>query len=372
MRTFILIGAVLGLFACNGLTGEPGYTVQVSLKGDLSDLKSDTLLLANLSGEEVIRQVAVLENGRCKFTGTVVTPEYYNLYFKGEGMAAASVFLENDIYDITIPVARPGESVEITGGVIQQAINVMQEKNRANFKAAKLDSLMRIYDNATAADKKRTDSIYAEVLAAYYQLQDEYVAANPASSFALACFGQAMTAMPLDSIEAKLAFFQAIPAHKGNRNIAVAERTIRKLKALQPGMQAPDFVQNDPEGNPVKFSDIYAKHKVTMIDFWASWCKPCRAFNPVLLRIYDAYGKRGFEIVGVSLDTRHEAWVKSIEDDKLAWPQVSDLGGWKNAVGRLYDIKFVPQNIFVDRSGKIIGRHLSEEEIVTLLNEMLK
>lgn len=371
MRKLILIGAVLGLFACNGLTGEPGYTIHVSLQGDLSDLKSDTLVLANLSEEEAIRQVAVLENGRCKFTGTVVTPEYYNLYFKG-GMAVTSLFLENDIYDITIPVARPGESVKIVGGVIQQVINVMQEKNRANFKAAKLDSLMRIYDNATAADQKRTDSIYAKVLAVYYQLQEDYVAADPASSFALAYFGQAMTTMPLDSIEAKLAFFKAIPAHNGNRNIVVAERMIRKLKALQPGRQAPDFVQNDPEGNPVKFSDIYTKNKITMIDFWASWCKPCRAFNPVLLRIYNAYKEKGFEILGVSLDTGRDAWVKSIKDDQLAWPQVSDLGGWKNAVGKLYDVKFVPQNIFVDQSGKIIKRHISEEEIITLLNEMLK
>ena len=370
MRKLILIGAALGLFICNGLTGQNGYTIHVSLIGEPSDNKSDTLVLRNISQAEEIRQVAVLENGKCKFTGTVVTPEYYNLYFKRGGIIA-SIFLENDIYDVTVPVARPGESVKIVGGVIQQAINVMQEKHRVNFKAEKLDSLMRIYDNATAAEKKRTDSIYNKVLTAYYQLQEDYVTAHPASSFALDYFGRALIMMPPDSIEAKLAFFKAIPAHAGNRNIAAAEKMIRKLKALQPGMQAPDFMQNDPEGNPVKFSDIYTKNKITMLDFWASWCKPCRAFNPALVKIYNTYRDKGFEILGVSLDTKHDAWVKSVENDNLTWPQVSDLGGWKNAAGKLYDVQFVPQNIFVDRNGKIIKKHISEEEIITLLNEML-
>lgn len=371
MRKLILIGAILGLFACNGLTGQTGYTIHISLKGDLSKLKSDTLVLANLSEEEVIRQIAVLENGQCKFTGTVVTPEYYNLFFKGGG-GIASIFLENEIYDITVPVARPGEYVKIIGGATQQAMNVMQEKTLANFKAAKLDSLMQIYENATAADKKRIDSLYTKVLNAYFRLRKDYIVANPTSSFALDYFCQLMITMPLDSIEAKLAFFKAIPAHSDNRNIAIIERTIRKLKELQPGMQAPDFTQNDPEGNPVRFSDIYTKNKITMIDFWASWCKPCRAFNPVLLRIYNAYKEKGFEILGVSLDVKQDAWVKSIKEDKLIWPQVSDLGGRKNVVGKLYDVQFVPQNVFVDQSGKIIKRHVSEEEIITLLNELLK
>lgn len=371
MKKLILIGAVLGLFACNSSTEEAGYTINVSLVGEPSEFKSDTLMLTNNQKEDVIEQVAVLENGKCKFTGTVVTPENYTIYFKGERGPLARVFVENEVYDVTIPVANPRET-KIVGGTTQQVITSINEKSQEIVKAVKLDSLMQAYKDATKEDKEMIEGVYNKATADIDQLSKDYMAANPTSLYALGNFVQNVGDMPLDSAEAKLARFKAVPAYANNRNIANAEKVINTLKTLQPGMQAPDFTQNDPEGNPIKFSDVYAKNKVTMVDFWASWCGPCRAFNPTLVKIYNEYKDKGFGILGVSLDTKHDAWVKGIKDDKLTWPQVSDLGGWQNAVGDLYYVRFVPQNIFVDQNGKIIKRHVSEEEIVTLLNENLK
>ena len=108
-----------------------------------------------------------------------------------------------------------------------------------------------------------------------------------------------------------------------------------------------------------------------MIDFWAGWCGPCRNFNPTLLKIYNEYNKLGFEIYGVSLDRKKEDWVKAIEEDKLPWIHVSELKYWNGEGPKLYNVKYIPQNVFVDQEGRIIGRQLAEEEIVPLLKEHL-
>ncbi|MEG0891274.1 MAG: TlpA disulfide reductase family protein [Bacteroidales bacterium] len=371
MKKLILIAAILGLFACTSSKEEVGYTINVSLIGEQTEFKSDSLLLTNRSKEDTIKQVAAIVDGKCTFTGVVVTPETYTISFKGERSTLCRLFLENEKYEITIPIADLKET-KILGGTTQQVINTINEKSQEIVKAAKLDSLMQAYGTATEQDKKMIESIYDKATMEIQKLDSVYISANPTSLYALTKFSQAIEEMPLDSAVAKLARFKAVPAYANNRNIKSIEKIINTIKSLQPGMQAPDFTQNDPEGNPVKFSDIYSKNKVTMVDFWASWCSPCRAFNPTLVKIYNNYSKKGFGIIGVSLDTKQDAWVKAISDDKLTWSHVSDLGGWQNAVGDLYYVKFVPQNIFVDQTGKIIKRHASEEEIVALLNENLK
>lgn len=371
MKKLILIGAVLGLFACTSSTEEVGFTVNVTLTGEPSEFKSDSLVLVNRAKGDTIRVVSAIAEGKCTFKGALVTPETYTISFKGERSSLCRIFLENEKYEVTIPVAEPKES-KIVGGTTQQVINTISEQSKAIVKAAKLDSLTQAYKDASEADKKAIEETYNKAMADVEKLDSVYIAANPTSLYALNKLVQNVGDIQIDSAEAKFARFKALPTFANNRNIANLEKIINTIKALQPGMQAPDFTQNDPEGNPVKFSDVYSKNKVTMVDFWASWCGPCRAFNPTLVKIYNEYNKKGFQILGVSFDTKQDAWVKGIKDDKLSWIHVSDLGGWNNVVGDLYYVKFVPQNIFVDQTGKIIKRHATEKEIVALLKENLK
>lgn len=109
-----------------------------------------------------------------------------------------------------------------------------------------------------------------------------------------------------------------------------------------------------------------------MVDFWASWCSPCRQFNPKLVEIYRKYHKDGLEILGVSLDMDKDSWLAAIESDKLTWPHVSDLKYWNSAVVSLFNVNFIPQNIFVDSEGTIVAHRLSEDEIPGFLEEYLK
>jgi len=136
------------------------------------------------------------------------------------------------------------------------------------------------------------------------------------------------------------------------------------------GTDAIDFTQNDMEGKPVTLSSF--KGKYVLVDFWASWCGPCRAENPNVVKTFNKYQNRNFTIIGVSLDrpNAQDKWMKAIHDDGLAWNHVSDLKYWDNEVAKQYGIRAIPQNILVDPSGKIIAKNLSGEELDTKLGEV--
>ena len=145
---------------------------------------------------------------------------------------------------------------------------------------------------------------------------------------------------------------------------------VNRASSFMTGAEAPDFAQNDPDGNPIKLSEL--RGKVVLVDFWASWCGPCRRENPNVVRMYQKYKDQGFEILGVSLDKRKDAWLKAIEKDKLTWPHVSDLRGWKNEVAQLYSVTSVPATILLDREGRIIARNLRGPALEAKVGEVLK
>jgi thiol-disulfide isomerase/thioredoxin len=144
------------------------------------------------------------------------------------------------------------------------------------------------------------------------------------------------------------------------------------LESVAIGKKFTDFELADPQGNPRKLSEYVGNGKVALIDFWASWCPPCRRSIPFLREVYDEYKDKGFEIVGVSLDRTSEAWIKGIEDLQIAWPQISDLQYWKSAGAALYGVNSIPHTVLVDKEGVIIAKNLHGEALKTKLTELLK
>ena len=152
--------------------------------------------------------------------------------------------------------------------------------------------------------------------------------------------------------------------------IKMQEEEMKRLSNLLPvGSAAPEIRQATPEGGSFALSEL--KGKVVLVDFWASWCRPCRIENPNVKRIYEKYAKKGFEILGVSLDRDHESWVKAIKDDGLPWKHVSDLGFWNNAAAQEYGVSSIPYTVLLDREGNILEKGLRAEELEGKLAKLL-
>jgi len=160
------------------------------------------------------------------------------------------------------------------------------------------------------------------------------------------------------------------PSQQNTPSMIKLRARIEKEKTVMVGAEAPVFVQSDTSGKPVALKDFQGSY--VLLDFWASWCKPCRAQNPGIVRLYNKFKGKNFAIVGISLDQKKESWTQAIRQDKLGWYQVSDLHFWSNEVAKLYLVNSVPQNFLIDPQGKIIAKNLSEEEADALLEKLLK
>jgi peroxiredoxin len=153
------------------------------------------------------------------------------------------------------------------------------------------------------------------------------------------------------------------PAYAASINQAISQ-----MSATTTGSEAPDFSAPTPDGGSMKLSDLRGKY--VMIDFWASWCRPCRAENPNVVKAYNKYHDKGFEILGVSLDQEKAKWEAAIQQDGLIWKHVSDLGGWASAPAQLYGVSSIPATVLLDQEGKIIARNLRGAQLEEKLKEI--
>ncbi|HMQ46673.1 MAG TPA: redoxin domain-containing protein [Saprospiraceae bacterium] len=147
-------------------------------------------------------------------------------------------------------------------------------------------------------------------------------------------------------------------------------KQLDRAKSFMPGGEAPNFTQKTPEGEDLSLSDL--RGKVVLLDFWASWCGPCRRENPNVVRLYETYKDKGFDILGVSLDRERERWLAAIQQDGLTWNHVSDLKGWQNEVAGIYGVSSIPHTVLLDAEGKIIAKNLRGEALALKLEELFK
>jgi peroxiredoxin len=225
----------------------------------------------------------------------------------------------------------------------------------------------------------KKDPKYPEVVQYYDELDatnnklelerlSRFIKAYPNSFAAIYALSNMMSVIATDKAETLYGVlgpkYKSESIGKGITEIIAAAR----MTAI--GKIAPDFEQADTSGNMVKLSGFRGKY--LLLDFWASWCGPCRAENPNVVKAYQKYHDRGFTILGVSLDQpgKKEAWLKAIHQDGLTWTHVSDLQFWNNAVAKMYGIRSIPQNFLLDKDGKIIAINIRAEELNKKLSEI--
>ena len=235
----------------------------------------------------------------------------------------------------------------------QEAMKLQQEYQAANGDQAKIQAIQEAY---------------AKLMTDVQAKETELIKANPDSYVSAFVIASGMGQMEYEQLKERYNLLGE-KAKAGAQGKAIAAQ-IAKLESTAIGQIAPNFTITTPEGESISLYDI--KGKVKLIDFWASWCGPCRGENPHVVEIYKEYHPKGLEIFGVSLDNNKEAWVKAIADDGLVWKHGSDLKGWQSAPAQLYSVTGIPHTVLLDENNKIIAKNLRGDELKQKIAELLK
>ena len=290
----------------------------------------------------------------------------YITYTPAEGRGPrVDFFLENG--NITVVM---GENASVTGtpnNDIYQAYKTeaagLNKEMRALYEQTKAEGV-------TEEQKAEIEKQYEELDAKLTNLTFQTIDANITNPVGIHLWPGNSYSMELEQLQALAA---KVPAeYQSNERIAKLLSRIEVLAKTAVGQKFTDFTLPDTEGNPMTLSNIIAKNKYTLIDFWASWCGPCRREMPNVVAAYKEYNKKGFGIVGVSLDSDAEAWKKAIKDMDMTWDHMSDVKGWQCEGAALYGVNSIPATVLVAQDGTIIARNLRGEAIKEKLAELLK
>ena len=368
MKKYLSLAASLLMVACSQ---KPGFEIQGTVADSQADGKQVYLVKY---GEEAPIDSAVVTNGAFTFQGEQATPTLCVLYVGDQEMRRVSAG-ENAPYTaiFTLENARlqavlNEEAPAVSGTPENDAFKALQDQVKGI--RAKAEPLTDQLKSADEAVKEAAMEQYEAIEAEASQALKAYIEANCDKQVAAKVFSDARYDLSDEDQEAILA--KANDTFKAVRGIDKMIEHLNILKNSAVGKKFIDFEMADAEGKMHKLSEFVGNGKVVLIDFWASWCPPCRADMPNLVAAYKQYKSKGFEIVGISLDSKADAWAKGVQDLGITWTQLSDLQGWKNAGAALYGVNSIPHTILVDKDGTILCKQLHGKEIAVKLEEILK
>jgi peroxiredoxin len=377
----VMITAVL--FSCNTNSDKGRFT----LDGDLKSSPDQKIYLEELYFSE--KQPEVLDTGEIKngkFVVSAIAPEEGLFRIRTEDEASSLLFINEE------------SKMNFTGIANNHELTSSSFSGAANSSLKKLlqyiDSIGLLISNKNKllteflkAGVKESDSTFMAVSNDFKTLNNDFTKfsfayADTAKSPIVSLFAATMAPVELSKFETPLAkLVKRFPDHKG---IAGALAYIKKQASLQSqtqsqpqqkaapaiGDQAPELIMNDVDGNSYSLSQL--KGKFVLVDFWASWCGPCRDENPNVVAAFNQFKDKNFTVLGVSLDNNKDAWIGAIKEDKLNWQHISDLKKWNSAAVGLFGLSGIPYNVLVDPQGKIIATGLRESDLQNKLAEVLK
>lgn len=374
-----MILAVLAPFIAVAQT--PNFTIT----GKIGNLNAPAKIYLDYSSEGKGKSdSATLVNGTFKFEGYIPNIASSRMTLSREG-----------IRDKEIYATGTGDVIYVSFGKENIQINSADSLYNARWTGSKVYDEMKAFDAAVgptvmtvhhnanvqlkmATPEQQKDTMYFKVLdkkvkalrASRGEKMLQFAKNNPDSYFALQALSESVSGYGVQPAVALPLFNKLSESLRLSYTGQGLYKILNAHTITALGSKAPDFTQNDVNGKPVSLSDF--KGKYVLVEFWASWCSPCRAESPNLLKQYGAFKNKGFEILGVSVDSDKGKWLEAIKKDGLTWPQISDLKGWDNEARKVYGISGVPANFLVSPEGKIIGAHLTGEALNKKLAEIMK
>jgi len=363
LLTILLISGIL--FSCNNAPeNKNSFTINATVNDDITGM---AYLYKRDGGKWKTLDSSMVQNKAFSFDGNIDIPEVYYINFKGQ-RGYAPIFIEPADINVNINMSDIGNP-EVTGSGTHAVYKLYTDQNNAyDLQMEEMWSKIKESQNSgneeeAAALKEQFDQLDAE--------KNDFVLqfAKENNSSVASAYIVLRNVYYYDETDLEPVVNAFDPSISESSYVKTLSDRVETMKRTAVGQPAVDFTMVDPEGNPLTLSSLYGKY--LLVDFWASWCGPCRRENPNVVNAFNKYHEKGFDILGVSFDKDKEKWLKAVEDDKLTWNHVSDLKGWDNAAGKLYAISSIPANILLDPEGKIIAKNLREEDLHNKLGELL-
>jgi thiol-disulfide isomerase/thioredoxin len=342
--------------------------------GTVRGIESGTAILKYITGQTPQEVKSAIVKGKFNFSGRLNEPQEVTIEIKDNGnynnsfkffAQNAAISIDADTTKIESPIVygSPAHDEFISYQKMVMPVDVkfteLRDNARAIVKAGRMtegimDSLSKIQDEIRNEKKL---------------IITDFTKSHPASVVSAWAISNNFLLEP-NAEELEPVYQSLSPDNRAGLYGKIISEGLAKAKKTSVGKAAIDFTQPDSTGKSVTLSSN--KGKYLLVDFWASWCGPCRVENPRIVRVYSQYKDKGFDILSVSLDEDSEAWKKAVKADGLTWTQVSDLKGWNNAAAIAYGFKSIPFNLLLDKDGIIIGKNLRGAELENKLKEIFE